>query len=49
MDKKFAKTWLEKLKTFWFNKDIENAVSLFSNTNFIKKHLLWHHIQHLMK
>lgn len=37
MDKEFAKTWLEKLKTFWFNKDIENAVSLFSNTKFYQE------------
>ncbi|MCI8569658.1 MAG: hypothetical protein HFJ11_06770 [Bacilli bacterium] len=37
MDKEFAKTWLEKLKTFWFNKDIEGAVSLFTKTKFYQE------------
>ena len=37
MDKEFAKTWLEKLKNFWFNKDIEGAVSLFTKTKFYQE------------
>lgn len=34
MNKKFALEWLNKLKDYWFNKDIESAVSLFRNTTF---------------
>ncbi len=37
MDKKFVDEWLNKLKDYWFNKDIENAVSLFRNTTFYQE------------
>ena len=28
MNKQFVDEWLNKLKDYWFNKDIESAVSL---------------------
>ena len=34
MNRKYAEEWLNKLKTYWFNKDIESAVSLFTKTTF---------------
>ena len=37
MDKKFVDEWLNKLKDYWFNKDIESAVSLFKNTLFYQE------------
>ncbi len=37
MNKDFVNSWLNKLKEFWFNKDIENAVSLFKNTKFYQE------------
>jgi len=37
MNKEFAENWLNKLKDYWFNKDIENAVSLFNNTTFYQE------------
>lgn len=37
MDRKFVKDWLKKLKEYWFNKDIENAVSLFQKTTFYQE------------
>lgn len=37
MNKKFALEWLNKLKDYWFNKDIESAVSLFKNTTFYQE------------
>lgn len=37
MNKEFAENWLNKLKEYWFNKDIENAVSLFNNTTFYQE------------
>lgn len=49
MNKEFAEKWLNKLKEFWFNKDIESAIYLFTKQHFIKKHLLWNLIHHLMK
>ena len=33
----FANEWLKKLKEYWFNKDIENAVSLFNKTTFYQE------------
>ena len=33
----FAEQWLQKLKEYWFNKDIENAVSLFTKTTFYQE------------
>lgn len=37
MDKEFAENWLNKLKEYWFNKDIKKAVSLFNNTTFYQE------------
>lgn len=37
MSKDFVETWLNDLKNYWFNKDIENAVSLFENTTFYQE------------
>ncbi len=37
MDKDFAKEWLNKLKEYWFNKDIEKAVSLFTHTIYYQE------------
>lgn len=37
MNKEFAENWLNKLKEYWFNKDIENVVSLFNNTTFYQE------------
>ena len=34
MNRTFAEDWLKKLKEYWFNKDIEKAVSLFSKTTY---------------
>lgn len=34
MDKAFVEKWLNDLKDYWFNKDIDNAVSLFKKTTF---------------
>lgn len=37
MNKQFAENWLDKLKSYWFNKDIEGAVSLFQNTTYYQE------------
>lgn len=37
MNKQFVEEWLYKLKNYWFNKDINNAVSLFKNTTFYQE------------
>ena len=37
MNREFAEEWLNKLKVYWFNKDIENAVSLFTKTTFYQE------------
>ncbi len=37
IDYKFAEEWLNKLKEYWFNKDIEKAVSLFTKTTFYQE------------
>lgn len=37
MNKDFAEEWLNKLKEYWFNKDIESAVSLFTKTTFYQE------------
>ena len=37
LDKKFVEDWINKLKTYWFNKDIEKAVSLFTKTEFYQE------------
>ena len=37
MNRKKKKKWLNKLREYWFNKDIENAVSLFNKTTFYQE------------
>ena len=37
MNREFAEEWLNKLKEYWFNKNIENAVSLFTKTTFYQE------------
>lgn len=37
IDYKFAEEWLNKLKKYWFNKDIEKAVSLFAKTTYYQE------------
>lgn len=37
MNKEFAEKWLNDLKEYWFNKNIESAVSLFNKTTFYQE------------
>lgn len=37
MNIEFAEEWLNKLKEYWFNKDIEKSVSLFTKTIFYQE------------
>lgn len=37
MNNDFVKQWLNNLKEYWFNKDIEKAVSLFTKTTFYQE------------
>lgn len=37
LDYNFAEKWCNKLKEYWFNKDIDNAVALFKNTSFYQE------------
>ncbi len=37
MTREFAEQWLNKLKEYWFNKDIESAVSLFTKTAYYQE------------
>lgn len=37
MNKDFVNDWLNKLKQYWFNKDIDKAVSLFNKTTFYQE------------
>ena len=37
MNRDFAEDWLNKLKEYWFNKDIEKSVSLFTKTTFYQE------------
>lgn len=37
MNKDFAEEWLNKLKNYWFNKDVESAISLFAKTTFYQE------------
>ena len=37
MSRDFVQEWLNKLKKYWFNKDIESAVSLFTKTTFYQE------------
>lgn len=37
ISKEFAQNWLEQLKKFWYEKDIEKACSLFTKTEFYQE------------
>lgn len=37
MNRDFVGKWLDDLKKFWLNKDIESAISLFKNTAFYQE------------
>ena len=37
MNKEFVNDWLNKLKEYWFNKDIDKAVSLFNKTTYYQE------------
>lgn len=37
MNNDFVEEWLNNLKEYWFNKDIEKAVSLFTKTAFYQE------------
>lgn len=37
MSREFVEEWLNKLKDYWFNKDINNAVSLFDKTTYYQE------------
>lgn len=37
LNRNFIEKWLNNLKGYWFNKDIENATSLFKNTTYYQE------------
>lgn len=37
MNRQYVEEWLNKLKNYWFEKDINSAVSLFQNTTFYQE------------
>ena len=37
MEREFVNDWLDKLKQYWFSKDINKAVSLFNKTTFYQE------------
>ena len=37
MNKEFVNDWLNKLKEYWFNKDIDKVVALFNKTTFYQE------------
>ncbi|MCI9063333.1 MAG: hypothetical protein HFJ17_01845 [Clostridia bacterium] len=37
LDYKFASNWLNKLKLYWFNKDIDGSASLFTKTEYYQE------------
>ena len=37
MNREYAVKWLNKLKDYWINKDIDSAVSLFTKTTFYQE------------
>lgn len=37
MNREYIEDWLNKLKEYWFNKDIEKATSLFTNATFYQE------------
>ena len=45
MNKEFAEKWLKNLKKYWFDKDIDSAVSMFTKTNFYQETPFMKHIK----
>ena len=41
MNKEFVKMWLNNLKEYWFNKDVESVVSLFAKTSFLSRNTFY--------
>lgn len=37
MNRIYVENWLNKLKEFWLNKDIDSALTLFQNTTFYQE------------
>ena len=37
MNREYVEEWLNKLKEYWVNKDIENVTNLFKNTTFYQE------------
>ncbi len=37
MDRNFAERWLDNLKEYWFNKDVEKVASLFTKTTYYQE------------
>lgn len=37
MNKEYIENWLNKLKKYWFDKDVDNAVLLFKNTTYYQE------------
>ena len=37
MEREFVNDWLDKIKQYWFSKDINKAVSLFDKTTFYQE------------
>lgn len=37
MNRHFAEQWLNNLKEYWLNKDVESAVSLFTRTTYYQE------------
>ena len=37
MTKEFIENWLENLKIYWLNKDIDNIINIFKNTTYYQE------------
>lgn len=37
LDYDYSTEWINRLKTYWWNKDIKNATSLFKQTTFYQE------------
>lgn len=37
VNRKYVEDWLNKLKVYWFTKDIERAIALFKSTTFYQE------------
>ena len=37
MNRQFANEWLDKLREYWFNKDVNKVLSLFKNTSLYQE------------